>query len=267
MLTLRSYLFNAAWYLNIILNMIFQAPLLAFTDRQGAQKIPKRWTSITHSLHRWIVGTRVEVIGQENMLNDGCIVACKHQSHWEFYAIDSLVKDSAFILKQELMRIPVFGWYITRLGHIPIRRGDKGRAMRKMIKNARECIEDNRQIIIFPEGTRKLPDDPPDYRYGVTRMYLDLDCPVVPVAQNSGLYWPRHSSLRYPGTIRVKILEPIMPGLSAKEFSAELEKRIEQGLDELYLLASKDKVKPPMNEAVLARAADAEKRLKESAQE
>ena len=263
MLFLRSLLFNLAWYINILLNMIVQAPIFFPVSHAEAVKVPKRWTSITHWLHKVIVGTDIEIIGQENMLDDGCIVACKHQSIWEFYAVNSLVRDSAFILKAELMKIPFFGWYVSKLKHIPIRRGDRGKAMRKMVRDAKQRIEDRRQIVIFPEGTRKAPSDPPDYRYGVTRMYMDLNCPVVPVALNSGLYWPRRKFLRHPGTIRVKILEPIMPGLSAKEFSAELERRIEEACDELYLMASRDKVKPPLSAAVLERAARAEKRLAE----
>lgn len=261
MLYLRSLLFNIAWYINILLHMLLQLPWYFFLNHQQAQKVPKRWTTSTHWLHRVIVGTRMEVIGQENMPDDGCIVACKHQSVWEFYAVNSLVRDSAFVLKAELMKIPFFGWYVNKLRHIPIRRGDKGRAMRRMIAIARERIAERRQLIIFPEGTRKAPGQEPDYRYGVTRMYLDLNCPVVPVALNSGLYWPRRKFLRHPGTIRVKILEPIMPGLSAKEFAAELERRIEEACDELYLMASQDEVHPPLNDAVLARVELAKKRL------
>ncbi len=261
MLYLRSLLFNIAWYINILLHMVVQLPWYFFLSHEAAQKVPRRWTASTHWLHRIIVGTDIEIVGEENMLDEGCIIACKHQSVWEFYAVNSMARDPAFVLKSELMKIPFFGWYVSKLRHIPIRRGDKGRAMRRMISVARERIDERRQIIIFPEGTRKSPDQETDYRYGVTRMYMDLKCPVVPVALNSGLYWPRRKFLRYPGTIRTRILEPIMPGLSAKEFAAELERRIEEACDELYLLASQDKVHPPLNEAVLARAERAKKRL------
>jgi len=264
MLHLRSLLFNIVWYVNILAHMILQSPWYFFLNHEQAQKIPRRWTASTHWLHRIIVGTKVEVIGQENMLEEGCIVACKHQSVWEFYAVNSLVRDSAFVLKDELMKIPFFGWYVAKLGHIPIRRGDKGRAMRGMISMARDRIAEGRQLIIFPEGTRKAPGQEPDYRYGVTRMYLDLNCPVVPVALNSGLYWPRRKFLRHPGTIRVKILEPIMPGLSAKQFTTELERRIEGACDELYMLASQDNPPPPLNEAVMARVELAKKRLEKA---
>ncbi|MGI9365597.1 MAG: lysophospholipid acyltransferase family protein [Rhizobiaceae bacterium] len=261
MLYLRSLLFNLVWYINIIVQMLVQLPIYFFLDHEHAQKIPKRWGLSNHWLHRVLVGTKMEVIGKENLLEDGCIVACKHQSIWEFYAVNAMLKNPAFVLKAELMKIPVFGWYVGKLKHIPIRRGDKGSAMRKMISVARERIAEGRQILIFPEGTRKAPGADPDYRYGVTRMYLDLNCPVVPVALDSGLYWPRRKFLRYPGVLRTKILEPIMPGLSGPEFSAELERRIEEACDELYFMTSKDAVHPPLNDAVMKRVKVAQERL------
>ena len=140
------------------------------------------------------------------------------------------------------------------------RRGDKGKAMRGMIADARDRIADKRQILIFPEGTRRAPGAEPAYRYGVTRMYLDLNCAVVPIPLNSGLYWPRHKFIRHPGIIRTKILEPIMPGLTGPEFAAELERRIEEACDELYLMASKDEIAPPLSDAVKARIAIAQDR-------
>lgn len=261
MLYLRSFLFNFAWYVNILLHMILHLPRIFFLSHEAAQKIPKQWAVKAHWLHRVLAGTNMEVIGEENLLQDGCIIACKHQSIWEFYAMNSLVRDSAFVLKAELMKIPVFGWYVSKLNHIPIRRGDRSRALRKMIADARDRIADGRQIIIFPEGTRKAPGAETDYRYGVTRMYLKLNCPVVPVALDSGLYWPRRKFVRHPGKIRVKIMPPIMPGLSGPEFSAELERRIEESCDELYLMASRDKVRPPLSPAVLKRVAIAKDRL------
>ena len=164
-----------------------------------------------------------------------------------------MLRDGSFILKSELMKVPFFGWYVAKLRHIPIRRGDKGSAMRRMVVDAKDRIVNGRQILIFPEGTRRSPGAEPNYRYGVTRMYLDLNCPVVPVALNSGLYWPRRKFIRYPGTIRTKFLEPIMPGLTGPEFSAELERRIEEACDDLYLMASRDEVKPPITQAVRER--------------
>lgn len=253
MLFIRSLVFNLAWYLNIIVHMIVQTPFYFFLSHKAALEVPRRWANSAHWLHKVLAGTRMEVTGLENIPEGGCIIASKHQSIWEFYAIYALLPDAAYVLKSELMKIPFFGWYVAKVDQIPIRRGDKGKALRNMIANAREKIADNRQIVIFPEGTRRTPGDEPSYRYGVTRMYLELGCPVVPVALNSGLYWPRRKFVRHPGTIRADILEPIMPGLSADEFSAELERRIEAACDDLYLKASEDPVSPPISKLVQAR--------------
>ena len=250
MIYLRSVAFNLSWYINILLQLILQSPWYFFLSHKNATKVPKRWADSTDWLMCVLAGIKVEVIDQHHLPLDGCIVACKHQSVWEFGAVNAMLRDGAFVLKSELMKIPFFGWYVAKLNHIPIRRGDKGKAMRGMIREAKKRIVDGRQILIFPEGTRMIPGADANYRYGVTRLYLDLNCPVVPVALSSGLNWPRRKFLRYPGTIRTKFLQPILPGLSAREFSAELEKRIEQGCDELYWMASQDPVHPPLSDAV-----------------
>jgi len=257
----RSFIFNIAWYVNLIVQMLVQTPIYFFLPHHKALGIPRRWAQSNTWLHRYLTGTEIEITGHENIPEGGCIVASKHQSVWEFYGLYAQFRDPCFVLKSELMKIPLFGWYLAKVKQLPIRRGDKGKAMRKMIREAKLAVDGDRQILIFPEGTRKAPDAETDYRYGVTRMYLDLNCPVVPVALTSGLFWPRRKFVRYPGVLRMKILEPIMPGLTSEQFSAELERRIEEGCDELYLKTSQDAVQPPLTEKILARAALAKARL------
>ena len=261
MLYLRSLAFNIVWYINILLQLVLQSPWYFFLSHDSAKKVPWRWANSSDWLLRVLVGTKIEIIGYDNLLRKGCVVACKHQSIWEFGAVNAMLPDGAFVLKAELMKLPFFGWYIHKLRHIPIRRGDKGRAMRRMLIEAKDRIEHDRQILIFPEGTRRAPGAEPNYRYGVTRLYLDLNCPVVPVALNSGIYWPRRKFIRHPGTLRIKFMEPIMPGLSGEEFSAELERCIEEACDELYWLTSQDEVHPPLSEAVKKRIEIHEKRI------
>lgn len=247
---LRSLVFNIVWYANIIVQMVVQLPFYFFLSHDQAKEVPRRWALSNHWFHRWIVGTKMEITGHQNIPDGGFIVASKHQSIWEFYALYALFRDPCFVLKSELMKIPVFGWYVGKLNHVPIIRGEKGKAMRKMLKVAHERIADGRQILIFPEGTRKAPGAEPDYRYGVTRMYLELQCPVLPVALSSGLFWPRRKFVRYQGTLRAALLEPIMPGLTGDEFSAELQRRIEEATRELYLRTSQDAVHPPLPDAI-----------------
>ena len=256
MLALRSILFNGLWYVNIMLQMLLQAPFYFFLSHKAALGVPRRWATSTHVLHKAITGTDQEIDGLENVPEEGCIIAAKHESWWDFYALYRVLRDPAFILKAELMKIPFFGWYVGYLDMIPVRRGDKGNAMRAMISDAKKAIARNRQILIFPEGTRTLPGADPAYRYGVTRMYRELDCPVVPVALNSGLYWPRKSFKRYPGKIRARFLEPIPAGLEEAEFSKLLQERIEAGCEQLYREAMADEVSPPIPPALQKKLAE-----------
>ena len=196
----------------------------------------------------------MEVQGRENIPQGAAIIASKHQSNWDFYAINELVPNAAFVLKSELMKIPFFGWFVLALDHIPIRRSDKGTAMRKMIARAHMELEKERQIIIFAEGTRTLPQAEPAYRYGITRMYLDLGVPVVPVALNSGLYWERTSSIRHPGKIRIRFMEPIPPGLDAETFTNRMTSAIEEGMAAIYAETMNDEHVPPLAHLVQSKA-------------
>ncbi len=230
--------------------MVFQTPYYFFLSHKSAVKVSRRWANSAHWLHRTIVGAYFEVLEIENIPDGSCIIASKHQSIWECYALYALLPDAAFVLKSDLMKIPLFGWYVKKVHQIPIYRNKKLSSLRTMITHAKEKIATNRQIVIFPEGTRKSPGDVPHYRHGITKLYLELGCPVVPVALNSGLYWPRRKFLRHPGIIRTWFLKPIMPGLTEEEFLEELEKRIENACDILYLKASQDDLNPPISEKV-----------------
>jgi len=139
----------------------------------------------------------------------------------------------ALIFKKELAVLPVFGWYALKLQNVMVDRGGHARALRNMLRRCRQLIARGRQIFIFPEGTRTLPGQHVDYKPGVAALYLHLDTPCVPVALNSGLHWPAHGLVRTPGTITVRILPPIAPGLTRKAFMATLEECIESASDKL----------------------------------
>jgi 1-acyl-sn-glycerol-3-phosphate acyltransferase len=152
----------------------------------------------------------------------------------------TLFDDPAYVFKHELQWIPVFGWYAWKSRMIPVDRGARGGAMAGMIARAREEFARGRQIIIFPEGTRTAPGAPPVYKYGAAQLYAACGVPCLPVALNSGLYWPRRKFLRYPGTIVLKVLDPIPPGLSREEFAERLEREIEEAVARLTAEAAKD---------------------------
>ena len=202
---------------------------------------------------RWIVGIRSEVTGQENLPEGGCIIASKHQSDWDIYALLPPSERPAFIAKKQLMDIPFFGWAAQTLETIPIDRSLGGSAIPQMIAAARGAISRGCRIIIFPEGTRRPPLSEPRYKVGASRLYEALDVPVVPVALNSGLFWGRRSLILWPGTARARFLEPIPSGLGAETMQKRLTEVLEAETDRLVVLAAQEGIARPLSEDMLAR--------------
>jgi 1-acyl-sn-glycerol-3-phosphate acyltransferase len=232
MLHVRSVLFNIAFYLNTLLWMLLLLPLFA-APHKVFMRGPKAWARSTLWLLRVIAGTKSEYLGLERIPPGGLIVAAKHQSAWETLALVPLFEDPTFILKRELMWIPLFGWYLAKARCVPIDRRAGSLALTKMNQRAREEAQSGRQILIFPEGTRKAPGARPAYKYGVAHLYENLGVPCLPIALNSGLYWPRRAVIRRPGTVRAEILEPIPPGMPRDAFFALLQSRIEASTNRL----------------------------------
>ena len=226
MLTLRSIVFNALFYLNLVIHLIAALPTF-FMPRAGIIAVAKSWGRTSNALLRLIAGIRVEYRGVEKIPPGALIVAAKHQSVWETFALLPLLDDPTFILKRELQWIPLFGWYLIKGGMIAVNRGARGQTLASMIEGARVALAQRRQIIIFPEGTRRAPKAEPAYKYGVVHLYAEAHTPCLPVALNSGLFWPRRRFLRYPGTIRLEVLDPIPPGLDKETFAARLQQTIE----------------------------------------
>ncbi len=169
----------------------------------------------------------MEVRGAEHIPQGAVIVAGKHQSAWETFAILPLFDDPCFVLKKQLTYIPFFGWFCLKFKMIAVDRSAGSSALRALIARAKEEVVRPRQIIIMPEGTRRAPDDPPDYKPGAAAVYGQLDVPCVPFGLNAGLFWPRRKFLRYPGTIVVEFCAAIPAGLPRKEFQARLQDAIE----------------------------------------
>jgi 1-acyl-sn-glycerol-3-phosphate acyltransferase len=139
-----------------------------------------------------------------------------------------VLRDPAYILKRELMWIPLFGWYTRKAGLIPVNREAGLAALSRMTARARQELARARQVVIFPEGTRRPPGAEPVYKPGIAYLYSKADVACVPLALNSGLFWPRRSLRRIPGTILVEALEPIAPGLDRKIFAERLESVLEE---------------------------------------
>jgi 1-acyl-sn-glycerol-3-phosphate acyltransferase len=237
MLVLRSLLITALFYVNLTLWLIFAALPTMILPRRYLLAVAVSWVRSTLWLLRVVVGMRYEITGVENIPPGGILVAAKHQSTWETLVLVTLFRDPVFILKRELTWIPLFGWCLKKLRMIPVDRGARARALAGVMRSARiELGENGRQLLIFPEGTRRPAGAPPEYKTGVMHLYGDLGVPCVPVALNSGLYWPRRGFLRWPGTIRVTIMEPIPPGLPKEKFQALMQERIETESDRLLAI-------------------------------
>lgn len=223
---LRSLLFAAVFYITTALFLVLGSWLFV---------APRSWAMEGLRLHGltccWllekIVGTRLEVRGAEHLPKGACLVVSKHQSAWDTFGLIPLFRDPAVVLKDELKWIPFYGWFCVKFEHILVQRGKAAAALKAMIRDARARAAQGREIVIFPEGTRRAPGAPPDYKPGYVALYEGLGLTCVPLALNSGLFWPRRSLMRYPGTIVVEFLEPLPPGLPRAEFRETVEARIE----------------------------------------
>ena len=226
MVLIRSIAFNALFYLNLLVHFVAAIPTLAM-PHQAIVAVMKFWAHTNFWLLRVVCGVACEFRGIEKIPAGALLIASKHQSLWETFALITLFADPAFILKRELMWIPFYGWYAWKAGMIPVSRGKRAQALADMTNSARQELNRGRQIIIFPEGTRRAPGAEPQYKYGVVHLYLETGVACLPIALNSGLFWPRRSLLRYPGTIAVEVLDPIPQGLSKVAFFELLQREIE----------------------------------------
>jgi 1-acyl-sn-glycerol-3-phosphate acyltransferase len=223
----RSLLFNALFYINMIVRMIVALPTVML-PHAFLLGILRGYARSSLWLLRAICGVKVEWRGREKLPPGACLVACKHQSLWETFALFALLPDPAYILKRELMWIPLFGWLARKAGMIPVDRRAHANALARMTAATRKEIARSRQIVIFPEGTRRPPGAKPRYLPGVAFLYAETGLPCVPMALNSGLFWPRRSLRRHPGTVLLEVLDPIPPGLDRREFMARLQDVLER---------------------------------------
>ena len=234
---LRSAVFAAAFYLVTAAFLVLGSPLLLAPRSWAMAGLRAHaWTCLW--LLRWIAGIRLEVRGRDKLPAGACLIAAKHQSAWDTFALVTLFRDPAIVLKAELGLIPLYGWFCRKFQHILIRRDRAAAALKALVADAKARAGQGREVLIFPEGTRRSPGAPPDYKPGVVALYEGLGLPCVPLALNSGLYWPRRSLIRHPGTIIVEILDPLPPGMPRRQFRAELELRIEAASNRLIAEAA-----------------------------
>ncbi|MFO0987493.1 MAG: lysophospholipid acyltransferase family protein [Alphaproteobacteria bacterium] len=196
------------------------------------------WARALLWLMRVVCGLRYRVVMPEALPAGPAIYALKHQSAWETIAFPALAPPMSGVLKRELLMIPVYGWYMRRLGMVPIDRSAGAGAIRELMRRAKDETARGRSIMIMPEGTRLPPGRAGRYHPGVAALYTHLGITVVPVALNSGLFWGRRSLLLRPGTVTMEFLPPIPPGLERAAFMGALQERIETASERLRLAAT-----------------------------
>ena len=232
MTLLRSLVFNLAFYGWTAFLGVAALPML-LAPRARAMRFGRWWSRSVLDLARAVAGIDYELRGAKHLPREPAIIAMKHQSAWDTLAVPALLGDVAIVLKRELLWIPLYGWYARKAGMIPVDRGAGASALKSMVRRARDVIAEGRPIVIFPEGTRTAVGAKRPYHPGVAALYTQLGLPVVPVAVNSGLFWPRRSFIKRPGRIVVEALPPLPPGLDRKAFLAELQSRIETATERL----------------------------------
>lgn len=217
------YVLLIAWTLvyGILVTPILLAP------RAIVLAAAKLWNRVSVALVRHVAGIDYEIKGRENIPTVPAVIAVKHQSAFETLVLPLVLGDPLFVLKRELFWIPLFGWYLARLGNIAIDRAAGPNALRRIVRRAGRALEAGHPVIIFPEGTRVAPGRTRDYGPGVAALYAMLNVPVVPVALDSGLFWARRSWRKTPGRVTIAFLPPIAPGMPRAAFMAELSRRIE----------------------------------------
>ncbi|MGI8524625.1 MAG: lysophospholipid acyltransferase family protein [Pseudolabrys sp.] len=226
LITLRSVLFNIAFYLCILIWLIIALPTFLM-PYCAIMVVAKAWGRTNLFLLRTICDLGADFRGLRNIPKGPLIVAAKHQSAWETFSLLWLLDDPVFILKRELQWIPLFGWFTIKGRMVPVDRGGGSQALADMTERVRAEMARGRQIIIFPEGTRRPPGAEPKYKFGVAHLYAACGVPCVPIALNSGLFWPRRSIRRLPGTVLAEVLDPIPPGLDKQMFFDRLRDTLE----------------------------------------
>jgi len=235
MLFIKSLIFNIFLYVGLILIFILALPTLIlpskFTIFFG--RVSAKYLVFILKL---ILNTKVVFHGVENLKKvDNFFVASAHQSMFETFALQIPLDGPIFILKRELLNIPLFGWYLRKIGSIAIVRDTTTRENLNFFDKVRERIEKSkRPLLIFPQGTRVKPDEQPPFKKGVGRIYKALNLPCIPVALNTGKVWPKNSFLKYPGDIHISFLEPIMSGKNNEEFIKDIENKIYTEIKKFY---------------------------------
>ena len=227
---LRSLIFIGQMYLMMLAMGIAYVPFVLLNRKYAFHAIHTychwvRWTA------GWMVGLKSEIRGE--VPQDEVLIAAKHQSFFDIIMIVSVVPRPKFIMKQELLYAPIVGWYAKRIGCVPVDRGKRGEAMKKMVAAVKAGTDQPGRLIIYPQGTRVAAGAQKPYKVGVGVLYAELGQDCVPAATNVGVFWPRHGILRKRGLAVVEFLPRIPAGGTVQGFMQEIEPMIETASNRL----------------------------------
>ncbi len=235
---LRGLLFNVFFYGCTFVMLTICIPFW-FAPRNWQRRIPPVWLAVVYWIERYILGLDYVVVGRENLPPPPYLVAMKHQSAWETMKLYDLYGNPAIVLKKELMDLPLWGRYAKAMDMVPVDRSKGAEATRFMVESAKQVLADKRPLVVFPQGTRVAVSDKRPYKFGIIKLYEGLNIPIVPVAINAGVFWPRNAFWKRGGKITVEILPAIPPGRDGKQVFVELQEIIETRSDALAQEAQK----------------------------
>ena len=231
---LKNFIFNTFFFTGIFFISIIFLPslILPQTIVIVGGRLMGLWASLCLQI---ILSTKIEVLGKENIIkNEKFFIAASHQSMFETFFLQTIFNSPIFILKKELLSIPIFGWYLKKIGSISIKRNKISKSNLNFYEEIHKLIKNSsRPLIIFPQGTRVNPDERPPFKKGVARLYEEFKIPCQPIAINSGYVWPKKGHSKPNRKIIISILPKINPGLDKKNFLKSLEKQIYLELDRI----------------------------------
>ncbi|MHA7872550.1 MAG: lysophospholipid acyltransferase family protein [Hyphococcus sp.] len=234
----RSLAFMAYFTLSVLVIGVLAAPY-AMTSHAATKRVVKTWCRMTLGILKIVAGVSYRLEGASRIPAQGALIAANHQSQWETIALYAHLPDPAMIIKKELLRLPIYGWWVKRAGSIPIDREGGAKALRAMRREAARQIAAGKQVVVFPEGTRAAVGERLAFQSGVAGLYKDAKAPCAPVAHNSGEHWRYPGLRKVPGEIILRFLEPIPPGLDRRDFLQVLQARIEAGRPDLAPAATR----------------------------
>jgi 1-acyl-sn-glycerol-3-phosphate acyltransferase len=229
---IRSVVFMAYFAASILITSIIAAPVVLFASHL-ARPVAQIWARATLRVLKILTGISYRIEGAENIPAGGAIVAANHQSQWETIALYALLPKPVVIMKKELLRIPLYGWWMQRVGNITVDRKGGAKALRALQAQAAQRIGQGEQIVVFPEGTRSPVGGRMPFHSGVAGIYTNSEASCIPVAHNSGQYWRFPGITKMPGEITLRFLPPLVPGFNRKAFLDRLQTQIENARPDL----------------------------------